>query len=293
MRRNASTRHEYPPSIVAQVLAHVRPASSSSGAPWLMGISALQGCGKTTLAAQCVSAAQANGTSAIAMSLDDFYFGRRQRKQLARTVHPLFATRGVPGTHDIALLERTLDALSRASEDTPARIPRFDKGRDTRVVPSRWKRVSHVPDLIVLEGWCLGVPAQPDTDLQRPTNYLERDEDAHAQWRRALNHALSDDYARLWRRLDRLVVLQAPGFEVVATWRDEQEFKLRERHAAHAMSPAGLLRFIQHYERLSRHALTKLGARADLVLELDSRRTVVRIITAAPDAASYARSFRY
>ena len=45
------------------------------------------------------------------------------------------------------------------------------------------------------------------------------------------------------------------------------------------MDGAALRRFLMHYERLSRHALRTLPARADLRLVLDARRTV-RAITA-------------
>lgn len=291
--RNASTQRGYAPSVVAQVLAHLRPNASAHRIPWLVGLSALQGSGKSTLAAQCVAQANASGAFAISMSLDDFYLGRRARQDLARTTHPLFATRGVPGTHDIALLERTLDALAHASAETPARIPRFDKGRDTRAAPSHWQTITRIPDLVLLEGWCIAVPAQREEDLLQAVNALERDDDADGRWRRAVNSALASNYARVWKRLDRLIVLQAPDFDVVATWRDEQERALRERHAAQAMSPVALLRFIQHYERLSRHALASLHVRADVLIELDPQRNVVAISAAAPDAASCARNSRY
>ena len=51
----------------------------------------------------------------------------------------LLITRGVPGTHDVPLAQFTLDALRNASAKTLARIPRFDKGTDTRLPPSRWR----------------------------------------------------------------------------------------------------------------------------------------------------------
>ena len=114
---------------------------------------------KSTLARQIAAAASAHGIATEVLALDDFYRGRGERAVLARTIHPLLATRGVPGTHDLALLDRTLRALGKASPRQPARIPRFDKGRDTRVPPSRWRRVSIAPRLILLEGWCVGVPA--------------------------------------------------------------------------------------------------------------------------------------
>lgn len=258
----------------------------------LVGLSALQGSGKSTFAAQIVAAAKARGLEVLSVSLDDFYHGRNQRRQLARSVHPLLATRGVPGTHEIELIERTLDALANASSEVPARVPRFDKGRDTRMAPSRWRRITRAPQLILLEGWCVGVGAQTDAELANPINALERDEDADLRWRRHVNAQLAGDYARLWRRLDRLVVLQAPDFDVVSRWRNEQEEALRSRNAVQAMSPAAIDRFIQHYERLSRHALRTLPVCADFVIGLGERREVLGISAIAPHAASSARTAR-
>jgi D-glycerate 3-kinase len=273
MRADAST-HGYATDVVERVLDALLARAARLRRPLLAGISGLQGSGKSTLARELGVSARARGVRCEVLSLDDVYYGRRERLRLARTRHPLFATRGVPGTHDVALLQRTLAALAMASPRRPARVPRFDKGHDTRVTPSRWRTVTRPPELIVLEGWCVGVPPQDAGALRRPVNALERDEDRDGRWRVAVNAALAGDYARLWRRLDRLVLLQAPSFAVVARWRDEQEQSLRARGAPRALDRAALRRFLTHYERLSRHALRTLPVRADIRLVLDAHRRV-------------------
>ena len=256
---------------------------------WRVGLSGLQGSGKSTLARQLAALARDRGLSCEVLSLDDFYFGRRQRRRLARERHPLFATRGVPGTHDVALLGRTLAALDRACHAAPVRVPRFDKGRDTRLPPSRWRRVRRAPDLVLLEGWCVGASPQPPSALRRAVNALERDEDAGGEWRRAANAALAGPYARLWRRLDRLVLLQAPGFDVVEAWRSQQEKTLLARGAVHALDRSALRRFVAHFERISRHALRSLPRRADVRVVLDARREV-RAIRRPSRAAGRSRA---
>jgi D-glycerate 3-kinase len=277
MSHDAITHAGYPDAIVGAVLASLLREEAGER-PWLVGLSGLQGSGKSTLAAQLVERARAQGVYALGLSIDDFYFGRSGRLCLARTVHPLLATRGVPGTHDLPLLESTLRDLRSASAIRPARVPRFDKGSDTRVAPSRWRRVTRPPQLVILEGWCIGVTAEPAHALRRPLNLLEREEDGDARWRTWVNAQLERDYAALWRRLDRLVLLRAPHFSVICNWRDQQERALRRRNAPRAMSPAALRRFLMHYERLSRQALRGLPARADLCLVLDPGRRVRRIV---------------
>ena len=274
MPHDASTHSRYPGAIVNAVLDTLTHAAPR---PWLIGLSGLQGSGKSTLAGQLVELAARRGIGALALSIDDFYFGRAARQRLARDVHPLLATRGVPGTHDVDLLLGTLDALRTATPRRPARVPRFDKGLDTRVAPSRWPSVARTPDFVILEGWCIGVPPQDEAALRKPVNELERDEDRDARWRNWVNAQLARHYVPLWQRLDRLVMLQAPSCAIVARWRDEQERALRRRNAPRALSPAALRRFLMHYERLSRQALKTLPARADLRIVLDEDRRVRRL----------------
>ena len=223
MRRDASTRPAFAAGVVERVLDALLDAMPRAGGrPLCVGVSGLQGSGKSTFSRQLAQCARARGLHCEVLSLDDFYLGRRERLRLARSVHPLFVTRGVPGTHDIDLLLHTLDALARASARRAVRLPRFDKGRDTRVPPSRWRCVSRLPSLILLEGCCVGVQAQSTAALARPLNGLERDEDPLGIWRRYANDALSRHYERAWKRLDRLVLLQAPRFDIVMRWRDRK-----------------------------------------------------------------------
>jgi D-glycerate 3-kinase len=194
---------------------------------------------------------------------------------LGRDIHPLLATRGVPGTHDLHLLLSTLDALVGPSTHWPLAVPRFDKGRDDRAPREQWQHVDGPPDLVIFEGWCLGVPPQEDIELGLPVNALERDEDADGTWRNFVNSQLAA-YAAAWARIDRLAVLQAPGWDVVRTWRGQAE---REHAGApRAMNDAELDRFLSHYERISHHALRTLPARADILVELDASRTPIKII---------------
>jgi len=243
--------------------------------PFVLGISGLQGSGKSTLAAGLVAAAHERGWDAVWLSLDDAYLTLAEREALAADVHPLLRTRGVPGTHDLALLASTLDGLGKASPEAPVRLPRFDKGRDDRREPASWPSVTQPPRLVVFEGWCLGVePAADASELIEPAKAWERAEDADGRWRRWVDGRLAA-YLPIWARIDALVLLQAPSWDVVATWRDEAEEPLRRRGDPAAMDRAALSRFLQHYERISRRALETLDAKADLVIRLDAHRNAI------------------
>lgn len=243
----------------------------------LVGINGAQGAGKTTLVAYiCAWLVHEAGLTARSVSLDDVYLTRAERRRLAATVHPLLATRGVPGTHDVALLLRTLAGLMAPGS---VAVPRFSKALDDRLPASRWSQVQAPVDIILLEGWCLGAGPQSPAALLAPCNLLESNDDPQGIWRRYVNQTLGGVYAELNARVDVWLMLQAPSFAEVLRWRTGQEQRLREQTtageaAAGVMDDAALAQFIQHYERLTRHCLATLPPAMDLVWALDSERMI-------------------
>ncbi|MHB8816016.1 MAG: kinase, partial [Steroidobacteraceae bacterium] len=227
-----------------------------------------------TIARALADRLSAAGIKAGTLSLDDLYLTRARRTQLGQEVHPLLVTRGVPGTHDVTLGIRTLDAI-RAGQPTP--LPCFDKSRDDRVPEAEWAGVPAGLQLLVLEGWCVGARPQHEADLRLPINRLEREEDADGRWRSYVNGVLAGPYQALFARLDRLILLAAPDFEIVERWRGQQEVELRSAapRGPGVMEEATLRRFIEHYERLTRHILEEMPSRADLVLRLSGEREVI------------------
>jgi D-glycerate 3-kinase len=241
-----------------------------------IGIQGSQGSGKSTIAKFIkLMLEKGHGKRVAIMSLDDFYLTRSERAELAKHVHPLLATRGVPGTHDIDLARRVIRKLSHSKPQSETRIPRFNKAKDDRYPKDEWESFTGRADLIILEGWCVGASAQAEALLSEPMNYLEATEDHDETWRRYVNDALDQDYKELFALLDQLLVIQAPSFDCVYQWRMLQEEKLKQSVAAEAapqtMSDEALRRFIAHYERLTRHCLNTLPDRADWVLYLDNK----------------------
>ena len=240
-----------------------------AGLPPILGIAGSQGSGKSTLAHDV-----AERFGGATLSLDDVYLTKAERADLAARVHPLFATRGPPGTHELGLLHRLVDRLGRAGPDDLTPLPRFDKLADDRAPEADWTVVKGRPKVIVLEGWCLGATPQAAMALVAPINGLEAEQDADGLWRRAIEDVLARDYGPLRARLDALVFLKAPSFDVVLDWRCEQEAGLMKRDAVPAERRAALAVFVQHYERLTRHMIEG-GVVADLVVELDRDRRVL------------------
>lgn len=251
-----------------------------AGRPQLIGIAGAQGSGKSTLALFLNTwLRREEGLSCVTLSLDDLYLEQEQRRELARRVHPLLATRGVPGTHDVALAQALLDDMTQGSARHSIRLPVFDKARDDRVPAAEWKTAEAPVDVVLFEGWCIGARPQPEAALQMPVNDLEAAEDADGRWRRYVNHRLATDYASLFGRLDALVMLRVPSFELVLEWRLLQEHKLRERKSKETAEPespegqtdAQIARFIMHFERLTRHMQKTMPVYADSLIDVDDR----------------------
>jgi len=264
MRTHPPSPAGYPDAFVARVLEDALAHDAG-----VYGIAGLQGTGKSTLSAQVAELAAARGLRVVVMSIDDVYLDQPQRLALGRDVHPLLATRGPPGTHDVPLACSVIDAL-RHGRATP--LPRFDKIADRQLPRPDWP-IAAGADLVLLEGWFLAVPAQAGAELELPINALERDEDPHAVWRDYCNAALARDYLSLWEVIDRMLFLQGPGFEVVPDWRWQQEQTLQAANPGRqAMTRPQVERFVQFFERVSRQALATLPTIADWIVPVDLQR---------------------
>ena len=250
--------------------------------PVVVGLCGPQGSGKSTTARRWAAGLAVAGFPTAVLSLDDFYFTRAERAGLSRDAHPLLATRGVPGTHDVALARATIARLLGASESSAVPLPSFDKTLDDRLPPSQWPRHQGRCDVVLLEGWCVGARPQAQDALDPPLNALERDEDPDGSWRRYVNARLAGEHQALFAGLDLRVLLRADDFGRVLAWRAEQEAGLTRRagQSLPAMDEAALRRFIAHYERITRWLMA--DEPADLVIDIDAGRRPVRLRLARP-----------
>ncbi len=258
------------------LLAHWVGLRRETGRTLFLGINGAQGTGKSTLADFLrLTLESAADWQVACLSIDDFYLTRTEREQLAQGIHPLLRTRGVPGTHNVAMLQDCVQRLRELGTGQTLALPRFDKARDDRAPADAWPTVTGPVDLIILEGWCVGSEPQTDAELMEPVNALEQDQDPNGTWRRFINSRLKSDYAALFGQLDALVYLQAPDFDAVYRWRLEQERKLPAAAPA-VMTDAQVAQFIQYFERLTRADLAKLPGIADAVLEFDNAHRCTR-----------------
>lgn len=249
----------------------------SSKRPLVLGINGAQGTGKSTMAKLLAMLLESRNYRVANLSIDDFYYSRARRESLASTVHPLLRKRGVPGTHDMSLALSILSQLSAAGTGESIRVPGFDKANDDCLIKEKCNIIYGPIDVIIFEGWCVGVAPQTEQELQQPLNQLESDEDSDRRWRNYVNQQLAGDYQTLFAQFDVLLMLKAPGFEQIFEWRFLQEQKLRsnaDNGAIELMDGKAIRHFIQHFERLTRHCLLTLPEKADHVFVLDEQHRI-------------------
>ena len=247
--------------------------------PRVIGINGCQGSGKSTLADYlCTAVSERLNLKTVALSLDDFYLTKSERNALASQIHPLLATRGVPGTHDVEL---AISCVKHLLASEKALITRFDKSIDDRVPQDQLQSIEEPVGLIVLEGWCLGALPQKPEALTNAINALENEEDADAVWRNYVNQALTNEYPALFNLVDELIMLQAPSFDTVFNWRLEQEQKLVKRLAKEGQSTqSGIMNeqqirhFISYFERVTENSLQEMPQRADHLFTLGLSREI-------------------
>jgi D-glycerate 3-kinase len=261
--------------LVDNIVKNYKPDYS----PQVIGINGCQGSGKSTLADYlCTVVAERLGVTTVSLSLDDFYLTKTERNHLAAKVHPLLATRGVPGTHDVQL---AMDSIKSLVAGQKTLITRFDKSIDDRAPAASLKTTEGKIGLIVVEGWCLGAKPESTEKLIQPINSLEENDDRDGIWRAYVNRALQNDYPPLFALVDELIMLQAPAFDTVFKWRLEQEQKMVKRLekegincGSGVMSEQQILRFISYFQRVTENILDEMPQRADHLFKLGQSREI-------------------
>ena len=236
----------------------------------IIGLTGGQGTGKSTISNILkIILKESFNLETVIFSIDDFYKTRKERKILAKKISPLFLTRGVPGTHDTKMLFNCIKNLKK-NRFKKMIIPKFDKSKDERCPKSKWLAVNKKPNIVIFEGWCIGVASQKKKDLVIPINKLEKQKDKKRIWRQTVNKELQNNYQKIFNLINKLIFLKVPSFKYVYKWRLLQEKKLRAKFKGNkTMSNEQVKNFIMYYERLTKNMLKILPKKADTVISID------------------------
>ena len=244
-----------------------------------LGVNGAQGSGKTTFS-KILKQVLTNSFNkyVVIISIDDLYLTKSERLQLSKTTHPLLATRGVPGTHNIKIGLEIFKKL-KYNDNYPVHIPTFNKAIDDRNDEHSWQTITEKPDIIIFEGWCVGAIAESEETLNSPINSLEENEDNNGKWREYVNNQLKNIYPEIFSEINELIMLKIPHYEKALEWRTLQEDKLKQStQESIGLNENEILRFTMHFERITRNTLKEMPARAKLVFEINSDHCITNIL---------------
>ena len=238
----------------------------------VIGLTGGQGSGKSTISNILkIILKEGFRLETVIFSIDDFYKTLKERKIMSKKISPLFLTRGVPGTHDVRMLKSCIKNLKKKRFKT-LMIPKFDKSIDDRCLKSKWLRVKKKPNVVIFEGWCVGVSPQKKKDLIFPINKLEKEKDEKKVWRMRVNSEIKNQYQKVFNLIDKMIFLKVPNFKYVFKWRLLQEKKLKiTSKGKKTMTEEQISNFIMFYERLTKHMLKNLPKKVNSVINIDKK----------------------
>ncbi|EEB07893.1 glycerate kinase [Schizosaccharomyces japonicus yFS275] len=272
--------------ITSRVVEFVEAQRRNKHKPFFLGITGPQGSGKSTLTRNLKRALETElHLCVVGMSIDDFYLTHERQEALAakHRDNPLIQHRGLPGTHDIALMHSILSQLSNRTT-AQIGIPTYDKSRfggyGDRYEEDKWQYVyPDKVDVVLFEGWMVGfeqvapwlLSARIQTTRWR---HLERS----IEW---LNEQLGL-YVPIFKCVDAIVQLKAQDINYVYSWRLQQEHELIQK-THHGMTDEQVKQFIDNYMPMYDMYLDQLSdqvhtATNGLEIILDENRHPVAIL---------------
>ncbi|XP_037413788.1 D-glycerate 3-kinase, chloroplastic-like [Triticum dicoccoides] len=246
--------------------------------PLVIGVSAPQGSGKTTLVFALDYLFRVSGRNSATLSIDDFYLTAAEQGKLRETHagNALLEFRGNAGSHDLQFSIETLESLIKLTkEGTKMKLPRYDKsafgGRGDRADPSTWPEVEGPTEVVLFEGWMLGFKPLPNEVVTAVDPQLE-----------VINKNLEAYYDAWDRFIESWIVIKIKEPNCVFQWRLQAEVAMRADGKA-GMSDEEVMDFVSRYLPAYHAYLPTLykegpnGAKKDhlLVIDIDEERTPI------------------
>jgi len=246
--------------------------------PYFVGLAGGQGTGKTTSSSLIkIILTKYFKLKVFRISIDDFYKTRKERISLSKRVHPMFLTRGVPGTHDINMMLKFFKKV-KSKKFKRLKLPTFNKAIDDRYNKKYWYDLKKKPDVIIFEGWCVGAKPERNNTLNKTINLMEKNKDKKKIWRKYVNQQLKSKYKNLYSQLNCLIYLRAKNFNLLQKWRLKQERKLllnsKKNSKLKIMNKEDVLSFMQTYQRVTQNMFKNMPKYASIILNLNSNHQI-------------------
>ena len=182
----------------------------------IIGISALPGTGKTTLGKWLEEISLRLNFKIAVISIDDFYLPSDEMK-LAIKNNPWNVSRGFPGSHSVKIMH---DKLLNWKKSGELNVPVFDKSlRNGLGDRSSWRLDN--PDLLIIEGWFLGIEPIPIKINNKNLSFLELTPDETVYVSNIQKNL--EEYLDVWKLIDNIWHLKPLKFEYMNMWKSNQE----------------------------------------------------------------------
>lgn len=223
--------------------------------PLIIGISGPQGSGKSYMVSHLLDHYQQThpGLVVAGFLVDDFYLSRAKQLEVTeaakREGNSVLQGRGLPGTHDVPLLE---EVFRKLKNQQPVSIPKYDKsafsGAGDREPEDKWQKFDKPVDLVIMEGWFNGYRAMEDGMFSTayfgnwPTSIVQKHKLYHLQ---EVNKQLAK-FHPVWDAFDYFVFIDTDSTDSVYDWRQEQEDDLIARTGS-GMTNGQVKAFVDRY----------------------------------------------
>jgi D-glycerate 3-kinase len=249
------------------LLSHAYKTYNNFSPRKIIGISALPGTGKTTLGKWLEAISLKLNFKIAVISIDDFYLPSDEMK-LAIKDNPWNVSRGFPGSHSVELMHEKLLNWKINGE---LNVPVFDKSlRNGLGDRSHWRLDN--PDLLILEGWFLGIkPFSSDDELSYQQNSQELSP-KESSYRSIIQKNLNK-YLDVWNLIDDIWHLKPLKFEYMNMWKtnQEKELFLKKGYALQNQKLSNFLRMLnvsiphQSFDFINSYALLLIDQERNLV----------------------------
>ena len=232
----------------------------------IIGISALPGTGKTTLGKWLEAISSKLNFKIAVISIDDFYLPSDEMK-LAINNNPWNVSRGFPGSHSVKLMYEKLLNWKLNGE---LNVPVFDKSlRNGLGDRSHWRLDN--PDLLVIEGWFLGIEPLSIDINQQNMNSPELSP-FESSYRLKIQSNLNK-YIDVWSLIDNIWQFKPLKFEYMNIWKinQEKEMFLKKGNALQDEKLSNFLRMLnvsipkKSFDILNSYALLLIDQERNLV----------------------------
>ena len=256
--------------ILLPLLSQSYKICSSDKKRQIIGISALPGTGKSTLGLFLEKLSLKLNIKIKSISIDDFYLPKEEMV-LAVKDNPWNVSRGFPGSHSTDLMKKKLYIWKETGE---LNVPIYDKSLN-KGLGDRSYWINDRPDLVVIEGWFLGVrPFNIEIDENENEKIYPPLSSKEKAYRLKIQNNLKE-YIDIWKLVDMVWHLKPEKFNYLNLWKRQQEKDMLLKKGV-CLSEENLVNFLRMLNTaIPQHSFDKI--KSNFLFTIDQERKLINL----------------